>query len=580
MTSTDGADRDCGRTGNRKETHAPEHMVATGSGERPDDGRRRRDGKTVAVDVLITIGIATALFAIGSQKSGFFLDEVCTLMFSNHDYDAGSACVFTVEDGMVYDGGDLWEECTAVSEGGAFDYANVWENQAADVHPPLYYVFVHTVSSLFPGLPAVWTCLLVSVPIACVVYWQLVWMCGHLGMRRWMARTIPATFVLGAGFVNYAVVLFRMYGLFTVWVNALLMVFMRHEPGRAGSIEYYVTFGLSLLGGALTQYYFLVYALLACLVYAIAVAVARNWRKLLASLGTAAVSLGAAVLIFPASIHHIFGSSRGEEAFQNASSTEGLLEALEEYLQLIDEDLFGGLVLVVAAAIAVLAAAVAAYRAYGKNHGGDTTETKPTGEAEGTSGDVLNYCLLIVPSLAYIVFVAQIAPYHSMRYIIAACASLYLAAFGAMGHLASKLPRRNLACACVGALAAVILASGYRDGLQDSLHFLFLDEAPKTDFIEAHDDSVGIVLYEESYSYNIEEYLYELSAMDSVVFLDADSWEGFDYAGLGSSSLMIVVDTKFEVDGDDALSAIMEDIGASTCEECFDVTRGTLYYLH
>ena len=86
---------------------------------------------------------------------------------------------------------------------------------------PFCYVLIHTVSSLLPWLPVLWVGLLVNVPICCIVYWQLVWIARRLGMRDWMALAIPTTFVLGACFVNYAAVFFRMYGLLAVWTDFL-----------------------------------------------------------------------------------------------------------------------------------------------------------------------------------------------------------------------------------------------------------------------------------------------------------------------------------------------------------------------
>ena len=44
-----------------------------------------------------------------------------------------------------------------VAENERFDYATVYYNQTQDVHPPLYYFFLHTVCSLFPRSFTKWT---------------------------------------------------------------------------------------------------------------------------------------------------------------------------------------------------------------------------------------------------------------------------------------------------------------------------------------------------------------------------------------------------------------------------------------
>lgn len=628
------------------------HRAGSGPAHRRADARpsrkpKRHDAASIAIDALITIAILAILFGVGSLKAGFFIDEVCTFLLSNHQYSLSDSIAFSVEDGSLYDGEDLWNEYTAVADGTGFDYANVWANQAADVHPPLYYLLIHTVCSLFPQLSVLQLGLLVNVPIACIVYWQLVWICERLGMRKWMARCIAAAFVLSVGFMNASVLTFRMYGLFSLWVNCLVMVFMKHGPEQQGSASYYLAFGLSLLGGMLTQHYFLIYALFACLVYAVAVVVAKNWRKLFASLGVAALSFAASLLIFPATLYHLFGSSRGREAFANAGAAGGVLDALQEYAHVLNKNFFGGLFPAVIVAFVILGAIAIAVYAYRKSHraqalaqgrglglaayrmgaesrparqdgyAGRYASTRPgtrtipadgaypqTGSAaaasaanlspkragnapagsenardtseEKSSHRVLHYLLLVLPGLLYILVLAKIAPAQLLRYVIAVCGPLYLAVFGLMGELTVRIPKRSFANACVIVLVGILLLSGYQNGIT----CLYLDETATRDFIEENEDSASVILYSEDYTYNVEEYLWEIDAMDRVVFFNSGDWEGFDYASLDCDSLIVVVDEDFAGDGDAALAKIMDDIGATTCEKKFSVVRGVLYYLY
>ena len=58
---------------------------------------------------------------------------------------------------------DAFMDYFTVQRGHEFDYATVWKNQSEDVHPPLYYVFVHTISSFFPGSFSKWFGLAVNI---------------------------------------------------------------------------------------------------------------------------------------------------------------------------------------------------------------------------------------------------------------------------------------------------------------------------------------------------------------------------------------------------------------------------------
>ncbi len=44
----------------------------------------------------------------------------------------------------------------AVKKNERFDYRKVWKNQKNDVHPPIYYILLHTICSFFPGKFSWW----------------------------------------------------------------------------------------------------------------------------------------------------------------------------------------------------------------------------------------------------------------------------------------------------------------------------------------------------------------------------------------------------------------------------------------
>ena len=47
--------------------------------------------------------------------------------------------------------GDWYLSQGAAMEGHTFEYSIPYRNQAADVHPPVYYFLMHTLSSMVPG---------------------------------------------------------------------------------------------------------------------------------------------------------------------------------------------------------------------------------------------------------------------------------------------------------------------------------------------------------------------------------------------------------------------------------------------
>lgn len=86
---------------------------------------------------VITVALAGILFAIGLLKSGYHVDEILTFVLSNHQGSESTAsAAVDIDEAVVYQGSEIWDIYTSIPEGGSFDYANVWQNQSNDVHPP------------------------------------------------------------------------------------------------------------------------------------------------------------------------------------------------------------------------------------------------------------------------------------------------------------------------------------------------------------------------------------------------------------------------------------------------------------
>lgn len=64
---------------------------------------------------------------------------------------------------------DFWNSALTVQQEYAFNYKSVFYNQAQDVHPPLYYVIIHTISSFFPGTYSKWFAI---IPNMMFLHWS------------------------------------------------------------------------------------------------------------------------------------------------------------------------------------------------------------------------------------------------------------------------------------------------------------------------------------------------------------------------------------------------------------------------
>ena len=143
-----------------------------------------RKNKPISSSRFHVLSISVLLILIfllfGKLKSGYHMDEYLTFNLSNHSFKSTGRISLFIEEGVSYNGQEFWDTFLTLKKNNRFDYPNVWVNQEHDVHPPLFYVLIHTVSSLFPQISIKKVGLLTNIPLAIIVFWQLVYILESL----------------------------------------------------------------------------------------------------------------------------------------------------------------------------------------------------------------------------------------------------------------------------------------------------------------------------------------------------------------------------------------------------------------
>ena len=490
--------------------------------------------------------LMVVFLAIGEFKLGYHVDEIYTFGLSNHQYETTHSVGLKVEDGVHYTGEELWDEYLTVSDGNRFDYANVWENQVHDVHPPLYYILIHTASSLFPNMSVKKIGFMVNIPLALIVFWQLVWIIQRLNIKKNTAIILALTYIMSYCFIDYAVVFFRMYTLLAVWMNFLIMIFLKYPAEDKGEMSYYMLLGLVLFGGVLTQYYFMIYAFFVCAIYAIYVILNKNWGKLICSIITAAIAGGFVLLIFPGIKYHIFESSRGKQAFENVSS-EGFLETLWQYLELINSYVFGGLFTVLIAVLICLLIILSMKK-----------KKKQL---------LYSYVLLIMPVCLYVLVVAKIAPYQTLRYCVSNMGLLYVGIFGFMINISDQISEQAYKLILI--LGAVMLFAGYRQDLNN----LYLDTEDNVSMIKEKCSLPCVYLYKAGWQ--IQPNLMELKCLDNIIFVNVNHWDEEKESVYQNEPMIVYIPDEYA----DMLSEVKEYTGMTNNEFLFSAGYETVYVL-
>ena len=389
----------------------------------------------------------------GSRKEGYHVDEVYSyglanseylpfMHFGAHDYNvkdwmmeygAGESfgdlvknlwkdfqifkeCDFQWRDSVIYQdyltaqansadtrtstwlSGQAYLDYIAVSESNTFNFVSVYYNQRGDVHPPLYYLLLHTVCSFFPGVFSPWFALSLNILFLLLMLAVMYRMIkAYLGGETTALVTVAVT-SLCCGTMTTAVYL-RMYALMTLMVVVCCAVHLRaiadgfQWKGKNG-----VLLVLTVIGGYMTHYYFVLYAIGIAVVSAVVMTVQKKWRPLLRYVLLLVCAAVIGLCIWPFSVRHVFFGYRGNAAMGILRTGDFYLIRLRLMLQQISAQVLGGqgyvLWLVIAAAAGIC---------FWK---------------KGRNLPIVKGAVVFLPVLFYVVVVSQIVPFFAERYMM------------------------------------------------------------------------------------------------------------------------------------------------------------------
>ena len=180
----------------------------------------QKRGKTALTLVGFAVMLAALLalmVSIGAGKDGFDIDEFFTYGLANSYQQP----FLSTQTGSWISGKAFSDYLTA--KGHAHEYLNVYENQIADVHPPLYYLFMHAVCSAFQNPPFTkWTGIGLNLFFFSLTQFGLLLLSARLlSDGEKLELTPPALlpgllYGLSAGAAS-GVVFIRMYAMMTMW---------------------------------------------------------------------------------------------------------------------------------------------------------------------------------------------------------------------------------------------------------------------------------------------------------------------------------------------------------------------------
>lgn len=327
-------------------------------------------------------------------KQGFHIDEIYSYGLSNSYYNPFPTAANEWIPGTYYQNYLMPNHATQ------FEYGSVMSNQVNDVHPPLYYLLFHTIASFWPGgfSPLVGLALNLMAHIATVVV--IAFLIHYLTKNFYISIFAGLFWGLSMGGLS-SMLFIRMYHLMGFFVVSLLYLMLRYSRSeKSHTLILLVPIFVATLLGALTHYYFYLYAFFIVAVTCVGLLFIKEIKKAFL-LGIVEVgAIGVAWAIFPAVFSHIFESNRGVEVLNNANNAN-FTENLKLYLSFVQEDLLADVSLPVF--LGVLLVSVLLLLVQSK-----TLLNRIT---------LLEIFIITVPMGLYIFLVQDLSHYHTSRYI-------------------------------------------------------------------------------------------------------------------------------------------------------------------
>ena len=452
------------------------------------------------------------------------------------------------------------KEYMTVSSDEIFNYWSVYYNQARDVHPPLFYMLVHLVSSICLNnftKYIIFSINLIFYIASCFVLKKIL----ILVNKEELAWITVLLYGLSMGMIS--IVMFqRMYMMLTFFAMVYLYLNINifknsFEIDKKTKRKLTIT----VILGFLTQYYFCIYAALVAIISAICMIKNKKWDSLKRYVWCHVKAAIIGLILFPASIYHIFFSYRGAAGGVAEGS---YLSRLQEYLKLIFygfsiPEILGYITLGIIIAMFIRRIIIAKRK------------------------DIAT--LICLPIFLFVLVIAKIAPFINIRYISIVFPIIIIAVeLGVVSSVKElmkiikndKIPQFIRKNASIIILVVIALVSSGYGLLKSKPEFLYTDYSKRIEIAEQYSNLKFVYIGQSPFNQlqDMEEFLrYDNSIIINTWQLDRLK----EIDGLDDNTEFILNIKCWVSDFDKTLKTVLENTGAKDYELLIDDGQSRVY---
>lgn len=511
----------------------------------------------VFLGILLLLQVLTA-FYFGTKKTGFHYDEYYSYYSSNVTRG------LLPTDREWKKGSEIREEFE-VLKGEGFQYPTVVRMQTYDVHPPFYYLLLHTVCSLMPGSFSKWAGIGLNLFFFVISWVLLALLAWHLSDGK--TGAVAGTCLL-YGFnpaVLGGIMLVRMYMLLSVWVLLITWLHVKALKRRKRDWKFYLPVMAAVYLGFLTHYYFMVYlfflaaAMEVYLLFETAEGKSRaqKWKDCIVYAVYVIGAMLLAVASYPACLGHIFRGYRGTEAmgaFFDMGNTAGRLRF---FVGLLNEYVFGSLLPVLLLVLFLLALTGLAVKRMRKNRENVSLDTYRT---------ILIPAAAVFGYFAVVTKTALLNAEEANRYQLPVYGLLLLLFVVALFLLAQKVCGPSAAVIVCSVMIAVLTAGEARGLLNGKVLFLYEEDADDIAFAAQNREVPTVYFYNGNLMWMIWDDSLELMQYDEIYFVNMDDVSSIEDEKIRNADRVFAYVARNDASGA-ALEALQAGMGNEACAE-------------
>lgn len=348
----------------------------------------------------------------GRLNYGLEGDEVFSYISSTSMGGFKGICY--LDDHTWYDA-DYFRNAVIATGSERFNVKMVAENQAMDTHPPLYYLFLNLICSVFEGRYSRWFGIGLNIFFMLFVGWGLYLLLQYFVQSKLISLVSATIFCCSFLAVNMTLFI-RMYvltmalTLFQSWYHLVIydkVVSANEYPFRKYRKDYILLSMLTIAGG-LTHYYFLIYQCLISAEFVLMLFIRKRYRDMFRYTAVMAASALIYICLYPASLQHLFFKYRGRDAVHKFLKESGLFDEALSMLSTFNRQLFKGTLLIIILLLFCLTVFLLIKKKL------DLVQLGKLG-------------FLVLPSVIYFYGISKASPFITIRYISPIAALLYAA---------------------------------------------------------------------------------------------------------------------------------------------------------